>query len=127
MSESKRIQRKRAKGWKMPEDAVYVGRPTLWGNPFTCDDPSKAVEAFRRHCQTGTQEFKMGGAGGLQFASNAHPNTLHWAWQEWCRENIGSLRGKRLACYCALDKPCHADVLLEIANRRSTAGERDGG
>jgi hypothetical protein len=30
----KRIQRKRTKGWRMPEGAVYVGRPTKWGNPF---------------------------------------------------------------------------------------------
>ena len=40
----KRIQRKRTKGWRMPADAIYVGRPTKWGNPdkigdedpFTC-------------------------------------------------------------------------------------------
>lgn len=30
-----RIQRKRTKGWRMPEGAVYVGRPSLWGNPWT--------------------------------------------------------------------------------------------
>jgi hypothetical protein len=30
----KRIQRKRTKGWKIPEGAVYVGRPTIYGNPF---------------------------------------------------------------------------------------------
>lgn len=29
-----RIQRKRTKGWKMPEGAIYVGRPTQWGNPW---------------------------------------------------------------------------------------------
>lgn len=29
-----RIQRKRVKGWRMPEGAVYVGRPTEWGNPW---------------------------------------------------------------------------------------------
>jgi hypothetical protein len=34
----RRIQRSRAKGWRMPEGAVYVGRPTLWGNPWVpCD------------------------------------------------------------------------------------------
>lgn len=30
----RRIQRLRAKGWRMPPSAVYVGRPTRWGNPF---------------------------------------------------------------------------------------------
>ena len=29
-----RIQRKRTKGWRMPPNTVYVGRPTIWGNPF---------------------------------------------------------------------------------------------
>jgi hypothetical protein len=33
----KRIQRQRAKGWRMPEGAIYVGRPSQWGNPFDLD------------------------------------------------------------------------------------------
>ena len=33
-SKPKRIQRSRAKGWKMPANAIYVGRPTVWGNPY---------------------------------------------------------------------------------------------
>jgi len=31
-----------------------------------------------------------------------------------------ALRGKNLACWCALDQPCHADVLLELANDQVT-------
>lgn len=34
----KRIQRKRSKGWRMPAGAVYVGRGTKWGNPFTIEE-----------------------------------------------------------------------------------------
>ena len=34
INEPRRIQRKRTKGWRMPEGAVYVGRPTKWGNPY---------------------------------------------------------------------------------------------
>lgn len=34
----KRIQRKRTKGWRMPEGAIYVGRPTKWGNPAKVGD-----------------------------------------------------------------------------------------
>ena len=30
----KRIQRQRTAGWRMPANAVYVGRPTKWGNPW---------------------------------------------------------------------------------------------
>ena len=34
MNKPKRIQRSRAKGWKMPANTIYVGRPTVWGNPY---------------------------------------------------------------------------------------------
>ena len=97
----KRIQRSRAKGWKMPEGAVYVGRPTIFGNPFTTASSvsrSHAVFLFRRWI-TGA----MGtGAGGLRRIS--------------LMSRLPELRGKDLACWCSLDAPCHADVLLEIAN-----------
>jgi hypothetical protein len=100
MAEPKRIQRSRAKGWWMPEGAVYVGRPTMWGNRWqvgahsnllgrSVETVAEAVDVYRR----------------LQW-----PDPHHHA---WIREN---LRGKDLACWCPLDAPCHADVLLEIAN-----------
>lgn len=31
----KRIQRKRIKGWEMPPNTLYCGRPTMWGNPYS--------------------------------------------------------------------------------------------
>ena len=117
----KRIQRKREKGWKMPEGAIYVGRPTKWGNPFTGRD---AVERYRRAIMN-TRLFpgwKWGddamrewtGAGGdwlvlVGLASGS--------WGE-----LEELRGHDLACWCPLDKPCHADVLLIIANDYYDAG-----
>ena len=91
----KRIQRKRAKGWRMPENAVYVGRPSKWGNPFTLHDGTReeVVSLFRELV-----------AGNI--------------WSEPNERSIQKeLRGKDLACWCSLNKPCHADVLLEIANR----------
>jgi len=95
--------------------AVNVARPTLFGNPFLHEDVSLAVEAYRRHCEGGTQWFEMG-PGKLQFAKNLHRNTVHYAWPEWLKtEGLPVLRGKNLACWCALDEPCHADVLLELA------------
>lgn len=115
-AEPKRIQRKRTRGWCMPARAVYVGRPTIWGNPFTHDDPAVAVDAFRRLTQGGTKSFEMG-PGKLRFARNAHPDTLHWAYAGIMRGHIHLVRGRDLACWCPLDQPCHADVLLEIANR----------
>lgn len=49
-------------------------------------------------------------------------------WFRWYRnvaplKDIEELCGKDLACWCPLDQPCHADVLLELAAQRS-GGER---
>ena len=93
----RRIQRKRSKGWTKPEGAVYVGRGTQWGNPFrVCGDQTRAlvVEKYRYEI------VRMGG-GIVGF------NHL------WVQRH---LRGKDLMCWCPLDQPCHADVLLELAN-----------
>lgn len=87
-----RIQLSRAKGWRMPPNTVKVDRTSAWGNPFKLadvdGDPSRAVSAFRA-----------------------------WAISEAYEQAVRrSLAGKNLACWCRPDAPCHADVLLEIAN-----------
>ena len=95
----KRIQRRRVKGWRMPEGAAYVGRPTKWGNPYKVGEknPYGTVTVDKRHAQ---RIF-------LGFAPQ-NERLVAAAREE--------LRGKDLACWCPLDEPCHADVLLEIAN-----------
>ena len=99
MSKPKRIQRSRAKGWKMPANAIYVGRPTVWGNPYVVGSElmngetltaEKAVELYEQHLADNFSE----------------------------RDIRHCLHDKDLACWCALDEPCHADVLLRIANSR---------
>jgi hypothetical protein len=55
-----RIQLRRTRGWRMPENTVKVTRPSLYGNPFVHADPAEAVAAFRQHCRGDTQVFKMG-------------------------------------------------------------------
>lgn len=108
-----RLQRKRTRGWRMPEGAVYVGRPSPWGNPFPVEKygREKALEYFRAYL---TGEFvpkeaaadyrraekRLYGAGpALLFPGELAAIVL---------------RGKDLACWCPLDEPCHADVLLEL-------------
>lgn len=115
----KRIQSSRLKGWRKPEAAVYVGRPSKWGNPFVvCDfsgtwmvgkeDPSGIFglpKVFTGNFATEADATKE--------ACRCYRATLSGALAELARR---TLRGKDLACWCPVDQPCHADVLLEIAN-----------
>ena len=90
------MQLRRTKGWRKPDGVVVVSRPTRWGNPFAVGDEgidsrAAAVEAYRRWI--------------------AEPD------QSALRDEIVAvLAGRDLACWCPLDGPCHADVLLAIAN-----------
>ncbi|AXH44447.1 hypothetical protein PP353_gp71 [Arthrobacter phage Kumotta] len=105
-----RIQRKRTKGWRMPENTVYVGRPGKWGNPYAVGDES----AFMGHMPVhGIEEPLTSGDASQLFhlaltGGHLDINVIHVR---------AELAGKNLACFCPPDKPCHADVLLEIANQ----------
>jgi hypothetical protein len=101
---AKRIQRKRMKGWRMPEGVVYVGRPTRFGNDWSVRDAaSRGVPEPERRAWA---------------VAAYRADLLHWMEgpHGWV-EALDTLRGKDLACWCPLDQPCHADVLLELANR----------
>jgi hypothetical protein len=101
-----RIQRSRAKGWRMPENTVYVGRPSWLGNDWTMRDAAiRRIRDPRKQREWAVEAFKADVA-----ASYDVPGT------RWHRDRIAALRGKNLACWCPLNQPCHADVLLEIAN-----------
>jgi len=83
-----RVLNKRRDG--EPDGAVYVGRPSKWGNPFYVVHVSRkeAIRRFEHHVRS-------------------DPALMEAIKRE--------LRGKDLVCWCA-PKPCHADVLLRIAN-----------
>lgn len=105
MSAPKRIQRKRTKGWRMPEGAVYVGRGSRWGNPFRWESPS-TIAAFERSEIAYVHVVESRAAAVFMFRKHRRPFNV----------DLAELRGKDLACWCAPDQPCHADVLLEWAN-----------
>ena len=94
----RRVQLHRTKGYRKPEGAVVVARPSRWGNPFTAEDAGSRAAAL--------VAFRTRLAGP--------PEARHYPSDE---EIQAELRGRDLACWCPLDGPCHADVLLEIANR----------
>ena len=104
MSEPRRVQRKRTKGWKLPQNTVCVTRPGRWGNPFeTATEFNQACECCSelRHVPE-WMDFEKG------------QRIL------WMLEHMEELKGKNLACYCDLEKRCHADMLLIWANCETT-------
>ena len=96
----KRIQRKRTKGWRMPSNTIYVGRPSRWGNPFTLK--------FRRH------EIMTDQRQEREHAIACYRDLLRGFSPEELGEYLAPLKGKDLACWCPLDELCHADILIEF-------------
>lgn len=111
-----RVQRKRTKGWKMPNNTIYVGRPTKWGNPF------KVREVVDKESPLFPYIEIPGGARGFQNIKIYNKQAVVNSYDAWLCEqpslmfSTKELKGKNLACFCPLDEPCHADVLLEVAN-----------
>jgi hypothetical protein len=85
----------------MPPNTVYVGRPTVWQNPYGLPGTNALITETKR-----------------EGAVRAHREMV----AEECAAlgrvpaYIAALRGKHLACWCRLDQPCHADTLLRVAN-----------
>lgn len=94
----------------MPENTVSVCRPGKWGNPFKVGGPPPEGTNFVP---------KSAGEAVAAFRVNLLRGTLGYTTEDVRRE----LCGKNLACFCPLDQPCHADVLLEEANLGANAGE----
>lgn len=95
----------------MPVGAVYVGRPTVFGNIFG-GAGQEAVRAYREWIISGIEGRPAATghfAGGIDAAAG-YPRRAAVV------DKLSTLKGKDLACWCPLDQPCHADVLLEIAN-----------
>ena len=105
-----RIQLSRRKGFNLQAHsrvlnglpAVNVARPSKWGNPF----------------KVGVDAIDVDEAVGLY--EQWLRDTIDGIWDDpgavWIVDHIEKLRGKNLACWCPLDAPCHADILLRIAN-----------
>lgn len=74
-----------------PPDAIYVGRPTKWGNPFIVGKDGTRDEVVEKYRE--------------------------WLYNQWdhLEDDLKTLKGKDLVCWCS-PKACHADILLEISN-----------
>jgi len=94
-----RVQLSRRKGWRLPPNTVVVSRPGRWGNPHKLSAGVPATREARAEVVNKFRVYLEGGALPYDAA-----------------EVRSELRGKNLACWCKLGAPCHADVLLAIAN-----------
>jgi Domain of unknown function (DUF4326) len=95
MPQPRRLKLSRQKGARLPKGAVVVARPTKWGNPYRPEKVTRvpAVANYRRDLLAGKLKVSV---------------------EDARRE----LKGLDLACWCPLDGPCHADVLIEMANAK---------
>lgn len=121
----RRIRLSRKAGWRKPSCAIVVARPSRWGNPYKVEQADHEIyvvhhtpsdyrlgrfhtkaEATKHAVDCFAEDLDQGGLA-------VSPDEVFWA-----------LSGYDLACWCPLDEPCHADVLLEFANREVRHDDR---
>jgi hypothetical protein len=116
-----RIQRRRTKGWRKPDNCVIVSRPSRFGNPFTI-----AMAYELGYADSGDQTTARKAVVGA-FREWLAGNRFMWQSEEGdaarqrILDGLPALRGKDLACTCPLPEAgqpdhCHAAVLLTLAN-----------
>jgi hypothetical protein len=110
-----RVQLSRQKGWRMPPNTVNVARPSRWGNFYRIGQPM-CPDTIRRwghrlrdfsspgYCCRDAADAVRRFAAVIVLDEAIHPLLRQ------------ELAGKNLACWCPPGQPCHADVLLELAN-----------
>jgi hypothetical protein len=107
MSTPHRVQLRRIKGWRLPENTVSVARPSKWGNPYRIGDSGCNGIPYTRDVCIGL------------FAHYGPDDMPDWNWRFAAKSE---LRGKNLACFCKIVDadgrycPCHADILLALSN-----------
>ncbi len=101
----------------MPEGAIYVGRPSYWGNPWKVGE--RYEQGTAHFAVLTTLRPQLRGLSAVHIASVEEVVALYFEWlvndpPRWL--SVRELAGHDLVCWCPLDAPCHADVLLELAN-----------
>lgn len=146
-----RIRLSREKGWRKPEDAIVVSRPSKWGNPFRYRTPYGLVRYRPSDPAQWDYEGRISADGmrhdyyspdgtvteyHVRYATRAelvelyrrtlldptpsmrssYPSRAGYFLKVDTADIVRELKGADLACWCPLNEPCHADVLLGIAN-----------
>jgi hypothetical protein len=134
MTKPVRLQLSRRKGFDLQALSIAtnglparkVSRPTIFGNPIICTPhdcelkPCAGCPSPSRCCVKVFREYVTSGLEGRPSCTGSLVITLDamdgYARRTEMVRRLPELKGKNLACFCSLDKPCHADVLLELAN-----------
>lgn len=123
MTVPKRLQRRRVKGWRKPDNCVIVDRTTKWGNPFKVGEKIRNDSPLWPYIAAAVP----GGARGLAALTPVTREQAVDLYSSWVIEqphlmlSLGELAGKDLACFCPLPAEgepdrCHAALLLALAN-----------
>ena len=123
MTGPKRIRLRRTKGWRKPDSAVVVARPSKWGNPYRLADGMQhtLVDQWGNEYSCAPGEWR--GVAVRRFRQDLVDGRLPYTVDDVRQQ----LAGHDLACWCPLwddagnPAPCHADVLLELANQPEEA------
>lgn len=121
---SERIQIKRTKGWRKPEGAIVVSRPSQWGNEYRVLRHSDGGWMVRGNgttvCGADAPMTKEEAAEiAVEYFARRIPDGSHRAYLARVM-----LAGHDLACWCPVGQPCHGDVLLAIANSEGPGTRR---
>ena len=114
----RRVQRSRQKGARTPPGVIYVGRPTIWGNPFDLKrhGHAKCVQLFQRWLDGQLADLSLERMGYCP----AEIEALHRK-RATLLQRLPELAGQTLQCWCPVTTSwCHAEVLIARAN--ATAG-----
>ena len=139
----RRVRMRRTRGWTKPLNTIYVGRPSRWGNIFKIGDGFVGLGAEQSGKTAGFYssrsedwrwcDIELGPPDAAAVVA-AYRHEMFGVLTTWADTTqpgfdpddavdwidlvagLAGLRGHDLACWCDLDQPCHADVLLEYAN-----------
>lgn len=108
-----RIQRKRTVGWRMPDGTKYIGRPSIWANPFKVGEPPpKRFIQFEFHFED-TIKYK----NNAVVKDAAEAVRLYEMYSPPSLPELEMLKGKNIACWCKVNDHCHGDVIIKHYNK----------
>ncbi len=97
----------------MPHNTVKVDRTTNFGNPFIVGEDGTAAECVYWLILLHAGWFNVSQKAACCDRQRYYQSVIKLE----ADAGYPTLRGKNLACWCKPGKPCHADVLLDMANR----------